>query len=115
VNPDRRSLIVSYDGGFSTGTIYLCSVNGATDCWGNVSGSSNLVQFAVPEEAEPGDLIINEILSNPYDGSDDFIEIYNRSLKNISIEGWQLGNEENGIPDNFESISEEQFVLFPGE
>ncbi|MFT6182543.1 MAG: hypothetical protein ACJAU0_000485 [Flavobacteriales bacterium] len=115
VNPDRRSLIVFYDGGFSTGTIYLCSVNGATDCWGNVSGSSNLVQFAVPEEAEAGDLIINEILSNPYDGSDDFIEIYNRSLKNISIEGWQLGNEENGIPDNFEPISEEQFVLFPGE
>ncbi len=115
VNPERRSLIVTYDGGFSTGTIYFCSVNGATDCWGNVSGSSELVQFAVPEEAEPGDLIINEVLSNPYDGGSDFVEIYNRSSKNLSIEGWQLGNEANGIPDNFEPISETQFVLFPGD
>lgn len=117
VDPDRRSVIITFNGGFSEGITYFCGTDGATDCWGNVAGTneSGPVRFAVPEEAEAGDLIINEILSNPFDGGTDFVEIYNRSEKNISIEGWQLGDEDNGIPENFDPITEEQFVLFPGE
>lgn len=117
VDPARRSVVITFNGGFSEGVTYYCGTDGATDCWGNVAGivGSGPVRFAVPEEAEAGDLIINEILSNPFDGGTDFVEIYNRSEKNLSIEGWQLGDEANGIPENFKPIIEEQFMLFPGE
>jgi hypothetical protein len=37
--------------------------------------------FAQTDTAKPGDVLINEILFNPYTGSYDFVEVYNVSQK----------------------------------
>ena len=115
ISPENRVMRVLFDGGFSAGVVYIARVSDVVDCWGNGLEGSFDVRFAVPEEAEAGDLIINEVLFNPFNDGTDFVEIYNRSQKNISIEGWKLGNESNGIPDNFEDLIETPIILFPGE
>lgn len=114
---DFRVVRVAYDGGFSPGIVYQVRTNGATDCWGNMLGSGvfDQTRFAVPEDAEPGDLILNEVLFDPYQGGTDFVEIYNRSDKNISLKGWQMANEDNGIPDNFSEVTDIPRILYPGE
>ncbi|PIZ05663.1 MAG: hypothetical protein COY57_06080, partial [Flavobacteriales bacterium CG_4_10_14_0_8_um_filter_32_5] len=56
---------------------YTVSVVGAFDCVGNVIGTSNTAIFALPEQGFKGDLIINEVLFNPFTGGSDFVEIYN--------------------------------------
>ena len=118
LNAENRTIQVLFSGGFSAGVVYLCRVSQVSDCWGNTITSDEPLtgRFAVPEPHEPGDLIINEILFNPFaDGGVDFVEIYNNSTKNISIQDWQLANETNGSVGSFQKVSEIPFVLYPQE
>lgn len=113
----RRVLSLEFSGGFSAGLVYHCQVSGVSDCWGNaVSAEAPLMErFGVPEVHEPGDLVINEILFNPFTGGSDFVELYNRSGRVVALNGWFLANESDGLPANFRSISELPYVLFPGD
>jgi hypothetical protein len=38
-------------------------------------------------DAEPGELIFNELLPNPYAGGSEYIELYNRSRRRLSLHG----------------------------
>lgn len=111
----NRVVSILFDGGFSPGVIYALRIVDAVDCWGNLNEEALILRFAVPEDAVPGDLIINEVLFDPYPAGVDFVELYNRSSKNISLQGWQLANEANGIPENFETLTELPLILYPGE
>lgn len=97
-----------------SGMIHEIAVSGLTDCWGNtlVPFAAN---FGVPQAAEPGDIIINEILFNPNTPGQDFVEIYNRSQRAISLQGWNLARETNGVPASFVEITSQVLTLLPGE
>jgi hypothetical protein len=111
---ENNGLQLSY-GAISAGVIYTFQLIGVTDCWGNAADAIT-GRFALPETASAGDIIINELLYNP-PGSDtrDFVEIYNRSDKNISLKNWSLADDAGGIPGASKLISDVEFVLFPGE
>lgn len=111
---DLNHIRIQFDGAFSAGPIYQCQLQYVSDCWENESGVLN-GQFAVPEAAEPGDIVINEILFDPYVGGVDFVEVYNRSSKNISMQGWKLGDEQDGEPGNYDDLIDIPFVVYPGE
>lgn len=111
---DLNHVRMQFDGAFSAGPIYQCQLQFVGDCWGNESGILS-GQFAVPETAEPGDIVINEILFDPFVGGVDFVEVYNRSGKNISLEGWKLGDEQDGEPGNYDNLIDIPFVVYPGE
>lgn len=96
------------------GIRHSISLSGIGDCWGNTI-SAFTAEFGIPESAEVGDLIINEILFNPYSPGQDFVEIVNTSPRAISLQGWSLANEEGGVPSGLEAISALSFVLLPGE
>jgi len=94
---------------------YTVAVTGAFDCVGNVIGSNNTAIFALPEQGFSGDLIINEVLFNPYTGGSDFVEIYNNSNKFINLQGWSLANLENDSIDNFKALTNNSKLILPGE
>jgi len=94
---------------------YTVTVTGAFDCVGNVIGSNNTAIFALPEQGFAGDLVINEVLFNPYTGGADFVEIYNNSTKFINLQNWNLANLENDSIDNYDELTSNPKLILPGE
>ncbi len=97
------------------GTIYSIMVGGVTDCPGNLIGTANTASFALPEPAEVGDVVINEVLYDPFGGGSDFVEVYNRSNKVLSLFGWKLANVTDGVVGDGLVISANSVLLLPGE
>jgi hypothetical protein len=62
----------------------------ATDCVGNASGALASAGFALPEPAQPGDLVVNEVLFYHLPGGVYFVEILNRSARYIDLQNYQL-------------------------
>ncbi|MFK8100962.1 MAG: lamin tail domain-containing protein [Saprospiraceae bacterium] len=81
-----------------------------TDCLGNPIGTFDEARFALPELAEEGDLIINEILYDPLTGGAEFIELYNNSSKVLNAGDLFLAKE-LGDPDPIRF----NYLLFPGD
>lgn len=97
------------------GIVYHCNVlSGIVDCAGN-SLTAGTVAFALPEPASPGDVVINEILSDPATGGVDFVELYNKSSKTIDLRDLRIGSMDtiNNILKDTEIITEEGYLLFP--
>ncbi len=115
LNSPLTSILISVEPSMAGGTIYEFSATGIEDCWGNTNEIPLSGFFALPEFAELGDLIINEILSNPFDVGNDYIEIYNKSDKNISLRGWKLASEVDGFLAQLSNISNFDYLLYPGE
>jgi hypothetical protein len=110
---DRVRLVLAQP--IPVGVVHTVSVTGATDCPGNPIAPGTSASFALPEPAVPGDLVINELLYDPVVGGSDFVEIYNRSEKTISLAGLQLAREVDGQLDDPEVITAEGVLLLPGE
>ena len=91
---------------------YGIQLQNISDCWLNTTTYNGL--FALPEEPVAGDLIINEILFNPYTGGGDWVEVYNNSDKLLNINNWTIGNYDNDTIDNLISVNE-HFLIYPGE
>lgn len=99
----------------STGIIYTLSILDLRDCSGNfIQDGFNQIQFAVPEEAEAGDLLINELLFNPRPGGVDFVEVYNVSQKYLNLKNWMVGNVAEGIISNTRTITTGDYLVAPG-
>ncbi len=47
---------------------------------------------------DPGAVVINEVMSNPSDGFNDWIELYNTTDTAIDVSGWHLADDRNGNP-----------------
>lgn len=98
---------------FQYDVIYTVTATGCEDCIGNTNSISK--SFALPEQGNQGDLVINEILYDPRGTGVDFVEVYNNSDKIISLKDWKFANLDNDTISNPEIISSEELLLFPGE
>lgn len=114
IGETNQNIIVTLDGPLEQGMIYTASLSQVADCWGNIANESE-IDLALAEFAEPGDLIINEIMFDPTLSGSDYVEILNRSDKHIAISNWQLANIDGGFVDNFSVMTEAPFVLFSGQ
>ncbi|MCB0820540.1 MAG: lamin tail domain-containing protein, partial [Bacteroidetes bacterium] len=115
--PSYKSAKLAFDAQFQTGTIYELSIAASlNDCAGNSFAAEVTGRFAVPETAETGDIVINEVLSNPYDDGVDFVEVYNRSNKVIDLASLQLSKWDTllDVAEGAELISAEGYLMFPG-
>lgn len=99
----------------NTGTVYGMTVFDAADCTGNPTAVADPVIFALPEPVAGGDLVINEVLYDPVGTGADFVELYNRSAKTVSLQGLQLANETNGVVANYRVITNDPLLLLPGQ
>jgi hypothetical protein len=67
-----------------TGTLYRLGVNNIDDCFNNFM-EDTIVEVSPAVIPKVGDLILNEILFEPYTGGSDFIEVYNRSMSWLNL------------------------------
>ena len=80
-------------GSIQNGTIYNLIINGLADECGNKSPvEHHEFWYYLPK---PGDLLINEVLFNPFSDGVDFVEIYNPSGKKIELSDVYLGSRDN--------------------
>ncbi len=118
VNPGNDTVVLHFTGSFQSGTYSLRVSNTITDCPGNNFEQLQVIRFGFPDSVVQNDIIINEILFNPFDGGSDFLELYNRSQKIIDIKGWTI--TEAGFKDSTDIkesslISAEHQLIFPGQ
>ncbi|MBK9176291.1 MAG: lamin tail domain-containing protein [Flavobacteriales bacterium] len=99
----------------TVGVVYTIAVSGPSDCTGNAIGTANTGTFALPEPVAIGDLVINEVLYDPISTGSDFVELYNRSQKTLSLAYLQMANETNGAIANIRTITGDPILLLPGE
>jgi len=109
-----NAILITLAQQLDTGIVYTLTVNGVSDCSGNEMEVSS-ASLAIPELHEDGDLIINEVLFNPYTGGYDFVEIYNRSTRTLSLKNWKMANRESGEMANVNTITVNEILIFPGE
>ncbi len=97
------------------GIIYELSYQGLSDCAGNeISGST---QVGIPQSAQKGDVLINEILFNPLSGGSDFVEVYNASNKILDLSTLFIGEVDAANDSIFNShvLSERPSIFLPGQ
>jgi len=116
--PSYKAVILTLSQAMQQTTIYtLTIVDTVTDCAGNILPLQSEARFALSETLEPGDIIINEVLSNPPAGLSEFVEIYNRSDKIIDLKDMNLANIDlvTGNVSSLKPIATEGFQIFPGD
>lgn len=104
----------------SRGIIYeLCCESYVFNCKGDSSFISEAVPLGVPENPVYRDLVINEVLFNPFPGGSDYVEIYNSSDKVIQLTNLIIGSIKNNAlspPDTtFTRIMASCRAIFPGD
>jgi len=70
------------------------------------------IRFAV-EKAKAFDFVINEVLFNPKTGGDDFVELYNRSNKILSLKRWAVNNTDKLV--NKKTIIDSEYLVYPNQ
>jgi len=85
-----KTVFITFDEQFKENVIYELNIHsGITDLAGN-NLTETTIPFAITRLPEWQEIVINELLFNPYPGSVDFVEIYNAStipfnLKDLNI------------------------------
>lgn len=118
ITPENKSVLLSFEHPFESNTIYEVEITGdITDCAGNIIRGKTTAKFAVPQTPEPSNLVINEILFNPFAGGVDFVEIFNRSDKIFDLNQLRIASYDDEI-NEYKSVakaSDEGHLIFPGE
>lgn len=87
---------------------------GLSDCSGN-SMDKRRIEALWPEKSVRYDLMINELLFNPFPKGADFVELYNRSLKCLDLSKLFIANlDEGGRVNTLLPIADRPMYLMPG-
>lgn len=88
------------------------------DCSGNSALPGREQRFGISEKAFFGDVIINEILFDPYEDGTDYLELLNTSQKIINVKSWVIAEadyiDSTIIKDNA-LITTNPKLIFPGD
>lgn len=109
-----QNFTISLSGNLQSGVRYVLTAQHIYDCNGNsLQTEFSTAIFGLPEEAEPLDVVINEILFNPRPTGVDFVEIFNPSTKYINLKNWSIANYTDGALSNPRVISTQDYLLEP--
>lgn len=89
-------------------------INSPEDCFGNRVHEDS-IPFAIPVNPLPGEILLNEILFNPYPGASDFVELYNNSEKVFDLSKMRIGNwnAKLSVIEHVSNISNDSKLFFP--
>jgi hypothetical protein len=110
---DEFSIRLNWGRPFLANTTYFLALGELSDPCGNkIMDEKTEVSWIVLSKE---DMVINEILFNPWTGGSDFVEIYNRSAHKIPLEKlWLATRDAEGILKNKVSCSGDRTVIPPG-
>jgi hypothetical protein len=109
-----RSIIFTFSSPLTKGIKYTLTATTVQDCAGNeIASPGNVMSFALPEDAELNDVIVNEILFNPTSTGVDFVEVFNFSSKYINIKNWKIANLVNDTIKNEHVITTTDLLIDP--
>ncbi len=91
------------------GIKYELIIHNLTDCT-NQRFSDQPSNFILPKVAQPGDLVINEILFDPYPGGYDFVEIYNPTQFSFLVADLNILNAHTQRVTNLD----QSYLMLPG-
>lgn len=105
----EKAVRISFNDSIQRGIVYTVSVDSLYDCLGNkINASSH--DFIL---AASNDLVINEVLFNPFEGSSDFVEIHNNTDASIDLANWALMSINTSNDTSYKVLTEEHIVLSP--
>lgn len=108
------SAILRLNQSLEKNVIYEIKPRDIKDCVGNVQ-AQQIIDFALPDSVDSMDVVINEVLFNPFKGEADFVELYNRSRKYLDLNKMLLATRnDDGELENIKPIAENPFLFRPG-
>ena len=112
-SPQNTNVNLVLNSALQENITYTLTAKNIADCSGNVLLSSQ-ISLGNIKPADSGNVVLNEILFNPRTNGEDFVEIYNRTDKLISLKNWSLGNVDGtGKVANLKTIVTTDFILQP--
>lgn len=110
----KNSVLLTWSNAMKVNLVYMLTFNNLTDLCGNTVESGSVeIQWV---ELEPGDILINEILFNPWPGGADFVELHNPSGKRIDSGKLSLaGRDKNQNLSHQVSLKSLGLLIFPGD
>jgi len=117
VEPEFSSVDLLFSEPVIPETTYRLTLDGTfVDCGGNSHHIEEEVPFGVARPPIENDLVINEILTNPLDGSSaDYLEIYNRSGHIIDLKEVKVGYGGDTLPQKAVIAVSKGWQLHPKE
>ena len=108
-----------FEQAFQEGVVYNLTVSKSLlNCMGVNMANDTIIPFGLGEQALESDIVINEILFNPWTNGVDYVEIYNRSEKVIDLNLLKIGTVKisppNPLDTSYYTIAEQQYLLVPG-
>jgi hypothetical protein len=115
VGPDFRAVDLLLATPLAPSKPLTVAVARATDCAGNASGLLSSAGVALPEAAQPGDVVVNEVLFHHRSGGVYFVEVLNRSLRYLNLQGYQLSSQKSSGLATVIISPTDPYVLAPGQ
>jgi hypothetical protein len=84
------------------------------DWWRDERVRNNSTSILVRMCYEPQSLIINEIMFNPLDGQNEWIELFNRSDQPVDLASWTINDRPTTSAATVFTISHQSMILKPG-
>ncbi len=101
-------VILVFSSSFNTGIVFTLTINGISDCIGNLMQNA-VIDFAIPQSANWYDVLITEIFADTDSSVGlpvvEFVELFNSSIKTISLEKWSFSEATSPLPS---------YLLLPG-
>jgi hypothetical protein len=110
-SPVNKNVTLALNSNLEENTIYQLTAKNIADCSGNVLLESKLL-IGNLKPADSSDIVLNEILFHPRSDGEDFVEIYNRTDKLISLKNWSLANVDKSQKiANLKTITSDDFII----
>lgn len=94
IQTDQDSTTITFSSTFESGLNYSISIQNQSDVFGNTANPIDAsFKYLEVQPAAQKDIVINEILyRKANEDAPEFVEIYNRSEKNIDLSAWTLSD-----------------------
>ncbi|MBL0340239.1 MAG: gliding motility-associated C-terminal domain-containing protein [Bacteroidetes bacterium] len=98
-------------------TVYTIEVSGIADCSGNNLLSGSTTRFGIADSIRKNEIILNEVLFDPFESGFDFVEIFNKSRKIKDLNELKISaiNQSTNEPEALFFVTEEPWLIFPDE